>query len=305
MDPAAKRNPSMAMLIAFVLIGGVFVLLTCAFQVRVTEAALVSTLGKPGEPIVTPGLYFKAPWPFQRVYSFDRRLQLFESGFREMLTRNGSNVIVRLFAAWSIDNPKVFYERVGYRSADGEQVLASLLDKHSSDVIGKHPLSSFVAVAPSAGNGIQETEAEIQARVLAEAGAYGMAIRMVGFEHLGLPDTITRAVLDRMVADRTRLTQKIRSEGEREAKAIRIEADQARAESLSAASAEATRIRGEADSEAYKNFEAFKSDPEFAIFLRKLEALEQTLKTKTTLILDRDMPPYDLLKDPGLDSTGK
>jgi membrane protease subunit HflC len=284
------------MFLVFVVVGSIFVLLTCAYQVRITEAALVSTLGKPGEPITEPGLHLKAPWPFQRAYLFDRRTQLFNSSYREVLTRNGANIVVKLFAAWSIDNPALFYDKVGYQTADGARILASLVEKHSSDVIGKHPLADFVSVQATGKGRLHEIEDAIKTRMAAEAANYGMQIRTVGLDHLELPASITKAVFNRMAADRERLTEKIRAEGEREAKGIRTEVDQKKAERLSEAEAQASTIRGEGDSEAYKNFNAFRKDPEFAIFLRKLEALEETLKKKTTLILDRDIPPFDLLK---------
>ncbi|MFW6335860.1 MAG: hypothetical protein ACOC3G_01860 [Phycisphaeraceae bacterium] len=45
-------------------------------------------------------------------------------------------------------------------------------------------------------------------------------------------------------------------------------------------------IRSEGEQEAAEQFGAFAADEDFAIFLRNLEALEQTLPNNTTLILD-------------------
>ena len=53
---------------------------------------------------------------------------------------------------------------------------------------------------------------------------------------------------------------------------------------------------GEALIKAAEQFEEFKDDLDFAIFLRKLDALEETTRTKTTLVLDPGTPPYDLLR---------
>ena len=49
---------------------------------------------------------------------------------------------------------------------------------------------------------------------------------------------------------------------------------------------------------ALKNTGHFKENPELAIFLIKLSALEQTLKERSTLILDERTPPFDLLSKP-------
>jgi membrane protease subunit HflC len=288
-----------------VLFAAALVAATCLYQVRVTEVAMISTLGRPGKPVSEPGLYGKLPWPFQRVYTFDRRVQLFEGQYREILTKDGLNLVARLYLAWQIENPSLFYEWVGFDTADSTRVLSGLLDKHSSDVLGQHALASLVSTRPKQEESIRAIEQDISQRIQAEASRYGIGVRALGFEHLGLPETVTQAVFSRMIADRERLAEKTRSEGERDAKLIRTEAERLRAEKLSAAEAEAARIRGEAESEALKQFAVFDKDPDFALFLRKLEALEQTLKEKTTLVLDRDTPPYDLLSPGGFkDVTG-
>ena len=48
------------------------------------------------------------------------------------------------------------------------------------------------------------------------------------------------------------------------------------------------------ESSAY--YEVFRQNPELAIFLRKLESLERTLQSKSTLVLTDDTPPFDLLR---------
>lgn len=171
------------------------------------------------------------------------------------------------------------------------------MEKHATDVMSRTEMSNIVAVrkddAPN--NGIQAVENEILEQVAEEAADYGISASAVGLEHLELPETITKAVFARMRAERERKTEKIRSEGQRDAQVIRNLADQAKAEKLSEAEASAMKIRGEGETEAFSHFKVFAQDPEFAMFLRKLEALEETLKTKTTIILDRDVAPYDLL----------
>lgn len=294
-----KRSVAITVLVC--LFAVVFLCISCAFQVSVTEVAMVSTLGRPGAPITEPGLYGKAPWPFQRVYVFDRRVQLLQGGYREVLTRDGLNLVVRFHAAWAVENPNEFYEWVGFRLSEGERILNGLLDKYSSDVIGKHSLGSFVSVGDAGASSLSGIEKDILDRMSGEVAKYGISIKAIGLEHLGFPEGITKDVFKRMVADRGRLTQKIRSEGERDAKLRRTEADQLRAEKLSKAEADAIGIRGEGESEAYKFFDVYREDPEFALFLRKLEALEETLKSKATIILDRDIPPYDLLDKRALD----
>jgi modulator of FtsH protease HflC len=75
-----KRN------ILTVIIGAVlvviFALLLFVFQVRQSEVAVVTTFGKPtAQTSPKPGAYFKWPWPIQKVYKFDQRIQNFEDKF--------------------------------------------------------------------------------------------------------------------------------------------------------------------------------------------------------------------------------
>ncbi len=53
---------------------------------------------------------------------------------------------------------------------------------------------------------------------------------------------------------------------------------------------------GEGDAIAARYYMVFAQNEELALFLRKLEALGETLKERTTVVLHTDMPPFDLLE---------
>ena len=110
-----------------------------------------------------------------------------------------------------------------------------------------------------------------------------------------LPESATEKVFTRMQAERQKEVERLRAQGESEAIKIRSTADRDRAAILSKAEAEATAIRGQAEAEAAKSLTIFQSNPDLAVFLLKLRALEQTLRERTTLILDERTPPFDLL----------
>ena len=50
------------------------------------------------------------------------------------------------------------------------------------------------------------------------------------------------------------------------------------------------------DAAAAEYYEVFDKNPDLAMFLRKLEVLESTLKEKATVVLSADTEPFDLLK---------
>jgi len=115
---------------------------------------------------------------------------------------------------------------------------------------------------------------------------------------LGLPEAITRKVFDRMRKERERIAERYRAEGESRAAEIRAKADLEKDRILAEADANAKRIRGQGVAEAAKYYTVFQKKPELAIFLRSLDALETTLKKRTTLVVDPRTPPYDLLVSP-------
>jgi membrane protease subunit HflC len=143
-----------------------------------------------------------------------------------------------------------------------------------------------------------EIEQEMQSRIQADCRALtnGLSIAFLGIKRLGLPESVTKLVFERMQSEREVLVSQIQGEGERQASEIRSRADYESARLLAEADAQATKIQGEGEKVAAKSFEVFKQEPDLAIFLLKLRALEDFLKSRTTLILDESTAPLDLLK---------
>lgn len=288
-----KRN--VWLLTIGLVVAGLFGLLQVLFVVREGEVAVVTTFGQPRRALKEAGLYARWPWPIQRVYHFDSRLQMYEGPFEEILTRDGKNVLVSVYAAWRIEQPVLFLERVG-EVEKAEQNLDGLLRHHKSVVIGQAPFSALVNPRSDEVRH-EQLEQQMLAAVRAEAAErYGMAVEFLGIRRLGLPEAITQKVFQRMRAERNELAERYRSEGEAEAIRIRAEAQSQRDQLLARAEAEAIRLRAQADAEAATYFETFKKDEAFASFLKKLEALEAALQTNTTLVISADYVPFDLLR---------
>src|ERR1039458_8433763 len=102
-----KRNP-LTLVIGLLLIL-IFGLLLFTFQVRTTEVAVVTTFGNPTRPITEPGPYIKAPWPIQKVWYFDRRVQNFEDRLTQGLTRDSFNLLTSVYVGWKISDPTAFF----------------------------------------------------------------------------------------------------------------------------------------------------------------------------------------------------
>ncbi len=117
----------------------------------------------------------------------------------------------------------------------------------------------------------------------------------LGIKKLGLPETVTQSVFERMTSERQVLVSKSQFEGEAEAQKIRSEADRKAAEMLSEAESKATQIRATGEAQAAESLKVFQQNPELANFIFRLNALEGTLKDRSTLILDQQTAPFDLL----------
>ncbi len=284
-----------------ILLALIFGALLFTFQVRHTEVALVTTFGKPTRDINTdpnkpePGLYFKMPWPIQKVQKFDKRIQNFEDKFSETQTRDGKNVLVMVYAGWTISNPTLFRERFAGSVERAEQFLGGLIIDAKNTVIGQHPFSHFISTNPEELK-FAQIENEIRSRIGDAAKTqYGININFLGIKKLGLPESITQKVFDRMKEERMRVVSGIKAEGEAEASKIMSAADRDRAEILSKADAIAIEIHGKAEAEAAKAYEIFEKNPELAILLLKTKALEESTKDRTSWVLDSRTPPFDLL----------
>ena len=293
-----KNNPlNMAVGALLILI---FALLLFLFQVRTSDVAVVTTFGKPTREITEPGLYAKWPWPIQKIQKLDKRVQNFETKFEETLTPDGYNLLVMVYAGWRISEPAAFFPKfAGGSVTEAERALEGIIRDAKNSVVGQHPFGHFISVNEKELK-FAEIEAEILARVQGRlrTNNYGMEVEFLGIKKLGLPESVTKEVFSRMGAERQVLVSKIESEGNARASNIRAEADRNAAKLVSDAEAEAVRIRGDAESQAAQSLQTMNQEPELANFLLRLAGLEMFLRERTTLILDQNTSPLDLLNRP-------
>jgi membrane protease subunit HflC len=142
---------------------------------------------------------------------------------------------------------------------------------------------------------LPEIEGEILSRVQPAAKAYGLDVRFLGIKRLGLPESITQKIFERMKQERQRFVQRLNAEGDALATNILTAALRERDETLAKAEGKASEISGQAESEVAKSLSVFNENIGFATFLMKNTALEEALKDRTTLILDQRTTPFDLL----------
>ncbi len=297
-----KRNPLIiAIGILLIVIAG---LLLFVFQVRQSEVVLVTTFGKPTRDIREPGPHLKWPWPIESVHRFDQRVQNFEDKFTEGLTRDGFNLLASVYVGWKITDPKAFFPKFAGTSepiAEAERALDRMLGNTKQAIIGNHPLSDFLSPGGE-GNKFVDIEAEVLGSLQSQIKdlGYGLEIQFLGIKKLGLPEKVTQSVFERMQSERKLLASRYEVDGESEATKIKSEADRKAAILLASADAQATEIKGKGVAEAAKSLAVFQLNPDLAMFIFRLNALENALKDRSTLIFDQRTPPFDLFHGPGL-----
>jgi len=275
----------------------IFGLLLLTFQVRQSEVAVVTTFGNPTREITEPRAFpfLKWPWPIQRVYKLDQRIQTFEDRFSEELTRDGISLMSSVYVGWRITEPMTFFPKFAGGSTNAaERLLQNLLQTAKSSVVGKHNLADFVNANPAQLK-FDEIESEISGIVerQLESGQYGIKIEFLGLKRLGFPESVTESVFEQMKSERNVLATRTTSEGEAEAQKIKSTANREASRLVDEAEARAVGIRAEGEKIAAELLPVFEQNPELAAIDLRLKALEQVLKENTMLIFDPRTPPFD------------
>lgn len=292
-----KHWPTMLLgfIVAAILLVAVF-----SFQLPQTQYAVVTTFGSP-KLVTEPGLHFRWPYPFQRVYTFDKRVRCFSGGegkLEETLTKDGHNILVGIYVTFRISNAEVFFTSLE-NMTKAENQLNSWMRGAKNAAFAKYDFKQIVNTDPSEMK-LAEIQADILAALKERATPYGLEIISVGINTINVPKTISEKVFDRMIAERQKESKRITEEGKAEAERIKIEANRQRDNILSEAEAQAQQTRAEADAKAAEYYKVFGENPELAEFLRKIDALRKAMKGRTTLVVDTNTPPFDLLKPDAL-----
>src|SRR5437867_11445988 len=83
----------------------IFLCMLFTFQVRQTEVAVVTTFGRFSHSVTNAGFQWRLPWPVQKVYWFDNRLQTFESKIDQPITRDQISLLLSVYVVLCITHP--------------------------------------------------------------------------------------------------------------------------------------------------------------------------------------------------------
>ena len=291
---------------------GAIVLFSAAYTIDEAEQAIVIQFGAPvGKPVTEPGLHFKTPF-IQEVRRFDKRLYSWDGDPNQIPTRGEQFISVDTTARWRIADPLLFMQRV--RDERGATLrLNDILDSVVRDQISATDLVEIVRSKDwkvsdedlAKAEAVSETDQEILRQrvafgreeltkaILEKSRALmpslGIELVDIRIKRVDYVESVQQRVFERMIAERQRIAEQFRSEGQGRAAEIDGETQRLLAQVRSEARRRAEVIRGEADAEATRVYnEAFGADPEFFAFFRSLESYSRSIGSKTTLFLGPD-----------------
>jgi membrane protease subunit HflC len=146
--------------------------------------------------------------------------------------------------------------------------------------------------------GREEITREILQTAQGRVSDLGIELIDLRLKRINYVAEVQKDVFGRMIAERQRVAQRYRSEGQGEAARIKGERERDLAKIQFEAYRTAQSIRGDADAEATEIYaKAYGRDVTFYTFMKSLETYEQSLDSKSALILTTDSDLLRYLKN--------
>lgn len=270
----------------------VFLLSNTLFVVKETERAVMLQFGELVNDDIQPGLHVKIPW-VNNVRKFDARIQTEDATPQRFLTLEQKALDVDSYAKWRIIDVGQFYISTRGNVTAAGSLLAQRINDGLRDQIGTRTL--IEVVAGERDQLMLDLTSELNESTAADIGIEVIDVRV---KRIDLPDDVRSSVYDRMITERNREAQEIRSRGDELAIGIRADADRQVVIYEAEAYRDAEQIRGQGDADATSIYAgAYSKDEEFFAFTRSLNSYRETFSSKNdVLLLDPDSDYFKYLK---------
>ncbi|MGB4812352.1 MAG: protease modulator HflC [Methylophilaceae bacterium] len=270
-------------------------LFTSAYTVDQREFVVVKRLGKIIDAKKTPGLYFKIPF-VDELKRFDNRIVTLDwEEPAKFNTSENKYMLVDSFVKWRIIDPAKYYVSIkeGGESA-AENRLSNVINAGLRLEFGKRTVRDVIAGEREAVMSSLRKSADLEARQM------GIEVVDVRLKRVDYSDDISKSVFDRMIAERKRMANQLRSEGFAESEKVRADADKQSEVIVAEAFKDAQKIKGEGDAAAAATYnEAYSKNPEFYAFYRSTEAYKNSFKNKNDLmVLDPNSDFFKYMRNP-------
>jgi membrane protease subunit HflC len=277
-----------------------------AFRVGEAEQVIITQFGDPvGDPITDPGLHFRVPF-IQAANYFDKRFLEWDGSPNQVPTKDKRFIWVDTYARWRIVDPLRFFQRL--RDERGAQSrLDDILDGETRNAVARYDLIELVrnsnrnpedipieaaeeeVILNVIEKGRDQVSREVLERAADRTADLGIELLDLRIKRINYVEEVQQDVFARMIAERQRIAELYRSEGQGEAARIQGERERDLQRIQSEAFRAAEELRGTADAEATGIYAAaYSRDADFYAFTRSLETYETVMDPNTTVILGTD-----------------
>lgn len=312
-----------------VIVGALISFKSVFFEVNEGRQAIITQFGKPvGDPVTTSGLHFKMPF-IQEVRYVDKRILSWDGYPNQIPTKDKKYIKVDTTARWRVVDALKFIQTV--RNEYGAKArLDAILDSATRDVISNHNLVEAVRNSNSILSIIDLKKKEIQrkkkngepvleeemsgeienisvgreelSKMIAKSASkelesFGIKLIDVQLRRISYEKSVETKVYERMISERQRIAQKIRSIGQGEKAKIegRLRRDLQEIKSLAYKKAQIVKGRGEA--RATKIYAgSLSKDPKFYQFIKSMDLYKNSIKDSTGFLLSSDGDLFKYLK---------
>jgi membrane protease subunit HflC len=296
-----------------------------AYIVPEAKQVIVTQFGRPiGVPITQAGLYFKIPF-VQELRFVDKRILSWDGEPNEIRTGDNKFIRVDTTARYQISDALKFIQTV--QNEFGAQTrLDTILDAATRDIISNYKLVEAVRDTNSIlddvalrkerakGNDLEVEEElvgdierisvgrEKLSSMIAEQAEerlqqFGISLVDVQLRRISYEKSVEQRVYERMVSERTRIAEKLRSLGKGEQAKIEGRISRELQTIESAAYQKSQALIGKAEAQAIQIYaRSIGNDAAFYSFIRKLQAYEKAIKPKTEFLLTNDSEFLNLFK---------
>ena len=304
-----------------VAVAALIVLYSSMYRVREEHQALIVQFGRiVSGPITESGLHWKLPF-VQDVRFYEKRLLTWDGDPEQIPTKDKKYILVDTTARWKIADP-VKYAQIVINEQGAQNKLNGIIDGITRDTISNHNLVESVRNDNQILTRRKEAEearkqqeegkvADIDEEIMGEIEAievgreelsqiiirraqeelkvFGIELIDVQLRSITYVDSVQQKVYQRMISERKRIAEKIRSVGKGESAKIagKVSKDLKTIESDALRRSEI--LKGEAEAEAISIYAAqLRRDPEFFEFYRTLEAYRNTLTSRVNMLMSSD-----------------
>lgn len=286
------KNLSSILIVAIV---AILLISTSVFTVHQTQFVLVKRLGEIVSVKKSPGLYFKVPLVDDLKYFDNRIVTLDWEQPAKFNTSENKYMMVDSFIKWRIIDPVKYYVSIKEGGeAAAEDRLSKVVNAGFRYEFGKRTVHDVIAGERTV---IMDN---LRKRADQEARQIGIQVVDVRLKRVDYSEDISKSVYDRMIAERKRIANQLRSEGSAASEKIRADADKQREVIIAEAYRDAQKAKGEGDAKAAEIYnQAYSKNPEFYAFYRSTEAYKNSFKSKSdVMVLDPSSDFFKYMRSP-------